>query len=62
MINDNDIVKWLFKAKNENNPDLYILENFYNSVKQFIDNPNSLATKEILSIAMICTKTYLAVK
>lgn len=55
-----DYNEWKKNVEFQNKPNLYVLYTFHDTVKQFINDPNSKAAKTVLDIAMECVGQYLA--
>jgi hypothetical protein len=51
--------KWVAKVNENENPDRYILETFFDTVEQYMNDPKSLVTELTLRTAMGCVDRYL---
>ena len=51
--------KWVAKVNENENPDRYILETFFDTVEQYMNDPKSLVTELTLRTAMGCVQKYL---
>ena len=51
--------KWVAKVNENENPDRCILETFFDTVEQYMNDPKSLVTELTLRTAMGCVQKYL---
>lgn len=51
--------KWIEKVRESENPDLCVLETFFDTVVQYMNDPKSLVTELTLKTAMGCVDNYL---
>jgi hypothetical protein len=54
-----DYKKWLEKIKTQENPDLCVLETFFDTVQQHLNDPGCNAAEDALLTAMVCVCNYL---
>ena len=56
---DDDYKKWVAITNESGSPDRCILETFFDTVEQYMNDPKSLVTELTLRTAMGCVQKYL---